>query len=172
MLRGLALVFVIAISVAIFSLPEDLAERLKDFGYPGIFLLSLLTNATLVLPAPGLLLVFSFGARFAPFGVALAAAAGATVGEVSGYLAGFSGQAVVERSERMQQLEGWMKKNGPLTIAILACIPNPLFDFAGILAGALKMPLPTFMFWVFWGKLVKMLIVAYAGAGILNLPVF
>lgn len=156
--------------MVIIQLPADVAEKLQGFGYPGIFLLSLLTNATLVLPAPGLLLVFSFGARFSPLGVALAAAAGAAVGELSGYLAGFGGQAVLERSSRMDKLEGWMRRNGPLTVAVLACIPNPLFDFAGILAGALKMPMRTFLFWVFWGKLVKMLVVAYAGAGLLKLP--
>ncbi|MBI3159963.1 MAG: VTT domain-containing protein [Chloroflexi bacterium] len=169
-LRGLALVFVIAISVAVFLLPESEAERLRNYGYPGIFLFSILANATVILPAPGLLLVFSFGARFHPLGVALAAAAGAAIGELSGYLAGFGGQAVFERADVYARLEGWMRKNGPLTVMALAFVPNPFFDLAGMAAGALRMPVRSFLFWVFWGKLLKMILVAYAGAELAALP--
>ena len=38
------------------------------------------------------------GAIFNPIGVAVAAGLGAAIGELSGYLAGFSGQGVVERA--------------------------------------------------------------------------
>jgi uncharacterized membrane protein YdjX (TVP38/TMEM64 family) len=59
-----------------------------------------------------------------------------------------------------------MKKNGPLTIFLLAAIPNPLFDLAGLVAGALKMRLATFMLWVWLGETTKMFIFAYAGSSL------
>src|SRR5688572_31197479 len=90
-----ALIFVIALTVYIYSI-RDRAEELAQYGYPGIFLLSILANATIVLPAPGLAIVFAMGGVFSPIGVGLASGAGATLGELSGYLAGFSGQAVIE----------------------------------------------------------------------------
>jgi uncharacterized membrane protein YdjX (TVP38/TMEM64 family) len=161
--RILALVFVIAISVYIFSI-RDKAEQLSAYGYPGIFLLSLLAYATVLLPAPGVAVVFTMGAVFNPFGVALAAGAGAALGEMSGYLAGFSGQSVIERANIYNRLSQWMRRNGPLTVLILSAIPNPFFDLAGVAAGVLKMPLRQFLFYCWIGETLKMTLFAFAGS--------
>lgn len=168
--RIIALLFVIAITIGILYLPEEQVEKLEGWGYIGIFLLSILANATVIIPAPGLLFVFSLASRFDPLWVGVAAGLGATLGELSGYLAGYSGQAVIENQKRYDQLVGWMEKNGPLTVAILAFIPNPLFDLAGMIAGILKMPVIRFLFFAMIGKIPKMLLTAYAGAGVLNAP--
>jgi membrane protein YqaA with SNARE-associated domain len=168
--RILALTLVIAISVYTFSI-RDQAEELARYGYPGIFLLSILANATVLLPAPGVLFVFAMGAIFHPAGVALAAGAGAALGELSGYLAGFSGQAVIERVEIYERLRDWMQSHPRLisiTILVLAFIPNPLFDLGGITAGTLRMPVKRFLFWCWIGKTLKMLLFAYAGASSVN----
>lgn len=161
--RLLALIFVIAISVYIFSI-RDQAEQLAVYGYPGIFLISLLAYATVLLPAPGVAIIFAMGAVFHPFAVALVAGSGATLGELSGYMAGFSGQAVIERANIYERLIVWMKRNGPLTILILSALPNPFFDLAGVAAGALKMPVWRFLIWCWIGETIKMTIFAYAGA--------
>jgi uncharacterized membrane protein YdjX (TVP38/TMEM64 family) len=161
--RILALLIVIAISVYVFTI-RDQAEQLAVYGYPGIFLLSFLAYATVILPAPGVAVVFTMGAIFNPIGVALAAGAGAALGETTGYLAGFSGQAVIERYDLYERLTRWMIKNGPLTVLVLSAIPNPFFDLAGITAGALKMPWKRFLFWCWTGETFKMLIFAYAGS--------
>ena len=42
--------------------------------------------------------------------------------------------------------------------------PNPLFDLAGMAAGALRMPVAKFLLWAWIGKTIKMLLFAYAGA--------
>jgi uncharacterized membrane protein YdjX (TVP38/TMEM64 family) len=165
--RWLSLLGVIAISILIFSL-RDRAEQLAIYGYPGIFLLSFLAYATVILPAPGIWIVFAMGAVFHPLGVAVAASSGAALGELSGYLAGFSGQAVVERAELYKRYSVWMQKNGPLTVFVLAALPNPFFDLAGIAAGALKMPIRRFLFWCWIGETVKMLYFSYAGAASLD----
>jgi uncharacterized membrane protein YdjX (TVP38/TMEM64 family) len=168
--RVLAFLVVAAISVGIFLLPEEQIEALESWGYVGNFLIAVITNATVILPAPGILVVFSLGARLNPFWVAITAGLGATIGELSGYTAGFSGQAVIPDVAVYERLVGWMRTRGGIVIFILAAIPNPLFDFAGIAAGALKMPLTKFFLWVSLGKIAKMAIVAYSGAGILNIP--
>lgn len=165
--RILGLLIVIAISVYVFSI-RDQAEQLALYGYPGIFLLSFLAYATVILPAPGVAVVFTMGAILNPLYVALAAGAGAALGETTGYLAGFSGQAIIERHDIYEKLTRWMVKNGPLTILVLSAIPNPFFDLAGIAAGALKMPWRRFLFWCWTGETFKMLIFAYAGSTALN----
>lgn len=166
LIRLLAFVLVVVLSIFIFTI-RDRAEELAVYGYPGIFLISILANATVFLPAPGVALVFALGGVFPPFGVALAAGAGATIGELSGYLAGFSGQAIVENASRYQSVTDWMNVNrryAYFAVLVLAFIPNPFFDLAGIAAGTLKLPLGPFLFWVFIGKALKMLLFAYAGA--------
>jgi len=168
--RVLAFILVITISVATF-LFRDQARQLAQFGYPGIFLLSFISNATVILPAPGILFVSIFGAVFQPFWVAIAAGAGAALGEMVGYMIGFSGQGLAERSENYLRLLDWMTNHRPLinlVIMALAFIPNPFFDLAGIAAGTLKIPIPTFLIFTFIGKTLKMLLFAYAGASSLN----
>ncbi len=163
--RAGMLVFVIAITLYVYSI-RDQTEQLQRYGYPGLFLLSILANATIILPAPGLAFVFGAGtlSALSPLGVGLTAGAGATLGELSGYLAGFSGQTIIENRALYDRLEGWMKRYGPWIIAGLAFIPIPFFDLAGIAAGALKMPVHHFLGWCALGKIPKMLLVAYAGA--------
>ena len=172
LLRILAIAAVVAISLAIISLPEEQIERLEAYGYPGLFLLSIISNATVLIPAPGWLIVISMGARFSPLGVALVAGSGAAIGELSGYAAGFSGQAVVQDNRMYQRMVGWMERNGRLTVLLLAFLPNPFFDLTGIAAGALKMPISRFLFWCWIGKIGKMLFFALTGAGIFQLPYF
>lgn len=167
LLRAGALVLVVAISVYIFSI-RDHASSLSRYGYPGIFVLSFLAYATVLLPAPGVAVVFTMGAVFHPVGVGLAAGAGAALGELSGYLAGFSGQAVIERAELYERLARWMGRSGPLTVLVLSAVPNPFFDLAGVAAGALKMPVLKFLFWAWIGETIKMMLFALAGEGSLG----
>lgn len=160
--RWLALIFVIGLSVVLFLNRESI-QYLEQFGYFGIFLASLLTNASLILPVPGVLITSAMGAVFNPFFVALAAGGGATIGEISGYLAGFSGQKVIEKAKWHDKLEQWMRKYGDWTILVLAFIPNPAFDVVGIMAGVMKIPLYRFLIFCFVGKVLKMLVFAYGG---------
>jgi len=163
LLRALSLLAVIGISVFVFSIREDVA-KFEAYGYPGIFLIALLTNATVLLPAPGLAVVFAMGSVFNPLGVAVAAGSGAALGELSGYLAGFSGQAVIERMDIYEKIMPWVQKYGTFAILILASIPNPFFDLAGIAAGVTKIPVKKFLFACWIGQLIKASAFAYAGA--------
>ncbi len=162
-LHVLAFVVVVAVSLYIYTI-RDQARRLAAYGYPGIFLVSVLANATVLLPAPGVAFVFAMGSILNPAIVALAAGAGASVGELSGYLAGYSGQNVIQRLPIYARIHGWMKRYGVWTVFVLAAVPNPFFDLAGMAAGALKMPLSKFVLPCLAGKIVKMLVFAYTGA--------
>jgi uncharacterized membrane protein YdjX (TVP38/TMEM64 family) len=73
---------------------------------------------------------------------------------------------MLDKSEKVRKLSAWMKKNQYWTIFLLALIPNPLFDMAGFIAGASRMPLWKFLACCLMGKILKMLAFAYLGAGI------
>ena len=163
--RCLIVIGIVVIIILLFLYKDEIQE-LQNYGYAGIFLVSIAANATIIIPLPGVVLTTTMGAIFHPLGVALSAGLGATLGELSGYLAGFSGQAVLENSERYERLLNWMQlhqRSAYLAVAVLAFIPNPLFDLAGMAAGALKFPLWKFLLPCAVGKVLKMVLFAYAG---------
>ena len=165
--RILAFVFVIGITVLLYSLRHEI-HRFRAYGYPGIFIISLLSSATVFIPIPAVLITSAMGAIFNPFWIAMASGVGAGLGEMTGYLAGYSGQAVIERRGWYERVEMWMKQYGNVIILVLAFIPNPLFDMAGITAGALKLPWYRFLGWCLAGKILKMLVFAYGGFTVLK----
>jgi uncharacterized membrane protein YdjX (TVP38/TMEM64 family) len=161
-LRVLALLTVIGITVYIYSI-RDHAQDFAILGYPGAFIIALMANATVLLPAPGVAIIYAMGAILNPLGVGLAGGVGGALGELSGYLAGFSGQAVIENAKIYQRIQPWVQKYGGWAILILSAIPNPFFDLAGIAAGAIKMPMWKFLWFCMAGQIVKMTMFAYAG---------
>jgi hypothetical protein len=69
---------------------------------------------------------------------------GATVGEISAYAAGFSGQAVIG-GRQYANIVPWMRR---FRRRRSCWQPYPiLFDLAGMAAGALRMPIVPFLFW-------------------------
>lgn len=162
LLRIIALLVVVAITIYIYSIRDNVKE-FAAYGYPGIFLIAMLANATVFLPAPGVAVVFAMGNIFNPLGVALAAGTGGALGELSGYLAGFSGQAVVENAKTYRRIQPWVVKYGGWAILVLSAIPNPFFDVAGVAAGIAKMPLHRFLIACWIGQLIKMGLFAFAG---------
>jgi uncharacterized membrane protein YdjX (TVP38/TMEM64 family) len=169
--RAFILIGVIALSVYLFIIRDQL-KNLQGYGYVGIFLVSIVSNATILIPIPGIAVTYAMGTIFNPFGVGIAAGSGAALGELTGYMAGFSGQAVIERAHKYYRLLEWMTKHrrlSDLVIMVLAFIPNPFFDLAGMASGALKVPLWRFLFWVWLGKVMKMMVFAYAGAASIKL---
>lgn len=159
----LAAVMVLTILLLVF---RDQIQHLEAYGYPGIFLLSILTNATVLIPLPGVVFTSAMGAVFDPFWVAVASGSGATLGELSGYMAGVGGQVWLTNLDWYKRLEYWIRKYNHWPIILLAFIPNPLFDMAGFIAGAGKVPLWKFLLFTWIGKIAKMLMFAYLGAGI------
>jgi uncharacterized membrane protein YdjX (TVP38/TMEM64 family) len=164
----LVLILVIALTILLFVFRNEV-KRLGVYGYPGIFIISIISNATIIIPIPGILITTAMGAVFNPLGVALAAGAGSAIGELTGYLAGFGGQVIIEKKDWYERVMKWMKKYGDVTIFTLSLIPNPLFDLAGMAAGTLKLPVWRFLLACFLGKFLKMLIFAYFGARVMNL---
>src|SRR5512135_364795 len=124
-LRIAALLFVICLTVALFLYRKQLSIWIKEIpsfsilAYPMIFLVSILANATIILPVPGVVLTAELGTVFNPLLVALSAGAGAAIGELSGYLAGFGGRGVIENRKWYDRVVKWMSKYGDITILVM-----------------------------------------------------
>jgi len=162
--RIVALLLAVGISAIVLFFREDLA-RLATYGYLGIFLVTLLSSATVVVPVPGLALVFAAGASFNPLLVGLAAGLGAGLGELTGYLVGYSGRGVVENRENYGRIRRWMDRYGAWVILVMSAVPNPVFDVAGITAGVMRIPVGLFLLAACAGNVFKATVAAFAGAG-------
>ena len=169
----LTLLLVIASTVSIFLIygrhPQMLVE-LKNYAYWGAFLISLIGNAAIILAAPVLPLLSAIGAvlypvtgMVGPVIVGLAGGVGAGIGEVTGYLLGYSGRGVVEKVELYNRLAGWLNRWGALTIFILSIVPF-FFDLVGIAAGAFRFPLWKFFLLCWLGRTILYLGVVLASA--------
>jgi uncharacterized membrane protein YdjX (TVP38/TMEM64 family) len=163
LLRGLGLVSVAVITLMI-ALNRDRIGDFATLGYAGAFFAMLASNATLILPAPGLVIVFALGSSLNPALVGVCGAAGATLGELTGYVTGFSGLAIMKNTRVANRIKYWMDRNGSLTIFGLSIFPNPFFDLAGLMAGASRMPVWKFLIMAFLGKSIQSITIALAGA--------
>ncbi|MCJ7739676.1 MAG: VTT domain-containing protein [Anaerolineae bacterium] len=168
LLRFAGLILGVGITIVVYLL-RDRLQDVKEYGYAGLFLISILGNATIVLPVPTMMAAFVGGGVLNPVLVGVISAAGATIGELTGYLAGVGGQAIIENRALHERIERWMDRYGLFALFFLAAIPNPFFDVAGIIAGMSGVPVTTYMLVVWAGKIVKFVLIAYLGAGSIGL---
>jgi membrane protein YqaA with SNARE-associated domain len=178
----LVLLLFLAVSVALFFFGRDpeLISRLEGYGYFGVFLLSLIGNASILLPGivlsllTGLGIIFySVGGLWAVVMVGLAGGAGAAIGELVGYIVGYTGRGVVEKSKLYWRLVGWVKRWGALAIFFFAVFPF-FFDLVSLAAGVLRFPLWKFMLFCWLGRTILYVgFLALAALGVhLVLPYF
>lgn len=166
-LRPLLVMLVLAVVLGLFFFQKthpDIVDEWKNYGYLGAFLASLIANASIILPIPGLLIIFSLGGILNPLLLGLSSGIAAAIGETTGYLAGYSGQAIAKRSEKYETMVTLTKKWGTLAVFIFTLIPFLPFDIVGITAGILR-----FRFWKYFlicwvGRTMLYAFVAWAGA--------
>jgi len=167
-LKGALLVlFVLAFVAIAYSIAAggDVEGLIRTYGYVGVAFVMFVSSATIILPAPGLAVVFTAGAFLNPYLVGLFAGIGAALGELTGYLAGYGGREVLDdmTGRRVKGVQKWMEKNGFVTILIFALFPNPVFDLVGIAAGSMKYDWKKFLLAALIGNVIKATSVALAG---------
>ncbi len=151
-------------AAAVFAVAKgpDLAS-LAAFGYPGIAILMFLASTTIVLPAPGFAAVFAAGTVWNPLLVGVFAGVGAATGELTGYVLGMGGGAVLHTRDgtHWKRMRGWLEKYGVVAILLIAFIPNPFFDVMGVVAGSLGYSMRKFWISCAIGKTFKYAAIAY-----------
>ena len=142
---------------------EDDLKQFAEYGYLGVFLVTLVSSLSVLLPLPGTVVVLAAADIWNPALVAIVAGIGGAIGEISAYMLGYGGRAVIapEKSERYKQAEMWMKRRGGFAIFLFALIPFLIFDFMGIAAGVFRYPLKKFLFFTLLGRLPRSFIEVY-----------
>ena len=135
----------------------------RTLGYAGVFLLALIGSSTVLLPIPHLAFTFAMGAVLNPWLVGLAAGAGDALGEITGYVAGYAVEDLVNQRKLYTKLKHYMERNGDLTIFLLSVFTVPFFDLAAMAGGFVGYPLWRFMLATWSGKTIKACVFAWAG---------
>lgn len=139
--------------------------EVEEAGYTGVFVINLIGSASLLLPVPGAAaacIASAPGTGLHPFVIGIVAGLGQGIGEITGYLAGKSGQSLVQRNVYYERVHGWMVRCGGLALFVFALIPNPIMDLAGLAAGSLGYPLHRFLLFVVSGKVIRSIGISYA----------
>lgn len=172
----LGVVLTIAMAVAVVYYWKEM-QSLQQWGYLGVFIISILGGATVLVPVPMLAVQFALGAVLkpeigaflGPIFVGLAAGLGETLGALTIYITGHGGGAVLANSRHgriqaaYERLMCWMERRGSLTLFILSAIVNPFFYPAALSCGALRFGIKRYFFICWAGKTIKGFTVAFAG---------
>jgi membrane protein YqaA with SNARE-associated domain len=151
--------------IAYLMIPPDLAYRLGSLGYIGVFLITLISNATIVVPIPYFGLVAALSPGLSMVGVGIAGALGSVIGESVSFFVGRSGRGVVEQTRFYRWVQRQLEHPWRAFVVLfaLSAPPNPAFDVAGLTAGAMGLPYWIFLSAVFLARLVRFGIVAFVG---------
>src|SRR5947208_7602888 len=98
--------------------------------------------------------------------VGLVAGLGEAIGEFTGSAAGYGSRFIIQEKPAYARIHDWMQKRGFITMFLMSTVPNPLFDVAGLAAGAVRMPMRSFFVSVLGGKVIKNTWLAAAGVGL------
>ncbi|MFH0884085.1 MAG: VTT domain-containing protein [Candidatus Micrarchaeota archaeon] len=165
----LQIIAAIGIAAAVLYFSGDIAA-LGGYGYLGAFLIALLSSATILFPAPGWAVVIAMSAALDPIILGVVVGIGSAIGEMTGYLAGEGVRDLmssrIKESKRMEEL---VRKYDVAAIFVLAFIPNPLFDVAGVIAGSLKIAWWRYLLSCAAGRILRYILLAFLGAFTLNL---
>jgi membrane protein YqaA with SNARE-associated domain len=143
------------------------------FGYIGDFLISFLGNATILVPFPYMGVTFILGGLadqgtgeflFDPWLVGLVSGLGATIGEMTGYLIGYSGGQLIDEDQRnsFREYVNEHPRATPVVLWFLAATPIP-DDILIVPLGAAKYPWWKVVIPQFIGKTMFMTFVAWSG---------
>ncbi len=154
---------------------ESFFIGLSNAGPIGIFLLSVIINASVLFPIPilefalfasGQINLFGLGI-FSPIVFGVAAGLGAGIGELSGYFLGRGGRKILKKFNEKQAEEIFMfgkklESKGFFALILFAFFPFP-FDLVGIAAGLVKYKMHLFMLGCAIGKSLRYSLISYAG---------
>lgn len=108
---------------------NGLSQLLLQYSYFGVFLISFIGTASIIIPIPYTLLIFtlSLTGQWNSTLLIIAGGLGSALGESTGYALGYFGRRIVseERQRKMIYLVRLFDRYGPLAIFVFALTPLP-----------------------------------------------
>lgn len=149
------------------------SAKFAPTAYMVVFWTTLLCNASIIVPVAMVHISVMVAAASAwdPLLVAFVASVAGTLGELTGYYAGYLEKKIVAADgiPGYTRVTKWVDKYGPWAILLVAFQPVLPVDIAGLIAGASKMSLWKFLLSCWGGKFPKYVLFCYFGFGILRI---
>lgn len=159
-------------TVAVMIIARPWILDLGAWGYAGAFGISLLGNASVLLPAPGAAVIIMMAKDFDPLLLGVASGIGGTFGASTSYLAGMLSGKAIENNRFYRMSRRAMGRVGGLIIFLFTLAPFLPMDAASIVAGAIRYPFLRYLLVMGLAHTIKMVaitwLVANAGTDFLN----
>ena len=158
-------IFLVAFNIAVYLAPIDYGA-FTSFAYVGAFVVTLLANALIVIPIPYIPIVAHIGASAdMPWLVVVLGALASVLGESVAFLAGRAEEGLVSEHpvyKRVHRVAERPLLAGAMIFAF-AVPPNPIFDVAGLAAGAVGVRYRVFFVAVFAARLIRLAVIVWLG---------
>lgn len=146
---------------------NGLSQLLLQYSYFGVFLISFIGTASIVVPIPYTLIIFtlSLSGQWNPTLLIIAGGLGSALGELTGYALGYFGRRIIseERQKKMTYLVRLFDRYGPLAIFAFALTPLP-DDLLFIPLGIMKYKFYKAFIPSLIGKLLMIFIIVSSGS--------
>ena len=140
-------------------------SRVEQFGLIGAFIISLTSSATVVLPAPGILIILSMAEIIDPWRLGIVTGIGGGLGGGTAYMAGALGRDAMGESSRLKQrmTDLFNSKWGMVILFIGNLIPFAPGDAISAIAGISRFPILQFFIYVIIASILKMIALSWLG---------
>jgi len=158
-------IFLVAFNIAVYLAPIDYGA-FTSFAYAGVFIVTFFANALIAIPIPYIPIVAHIGATAGmPWLVVVLGALASVLGESVAFLAGRAEEGLVSEHpiyKRVHRLAERPLRAGAMLFAF-AVPPNPIFDVAGLAAGAVGVRYRVFFGAVFAARLIRLAVIVWLG---------
>ena len=139
--------------------------RVEQYGLIGAFIVSLTSSATVVLPAPGILIILSMAEIIDPWRLGIVTGVGGGLGGGTAYLAGALGRDAMGESSRIKQrmTDLFNSKWGKVILFVGNLIPFAPGDAISAIAGISRFPILQFFIYVIIASILKMIVLSWLG---------
>ncbi len=150
-------------------------QNMAGYSYLGMFFISIIGGATVIIPVPSLALQFTMGAVLHPAIIGAVAGLGTGIGGTLIYLFGRSGRRLffntdfsIQKYDNfifrwLSRLTGWTRRRGSLTVFLMSAALNPVFFPMALAIGASRLQMWRFFTMCWAGNTIKSMIIAYLG---------
>ena len=140
-------------------------QRVEQFGLIGAFIINLTSSATVILPAPGLLIILGMAEIIDPWRLGVVTGIAGGLGAGTAYLAGVVGRDAMseENKIKMRLTALFNSRWGAVLLFMGNLIPFAPGDALSAIAGVSRFPIVPFFIYVTVATIIKMIGFAWLG---------
>lgn len=153
-----------ALLVVITAMLLPLLDDIGVWGYLAAFVINAISSATVVIPGPGFAAILVMAKDLNWLALGIAAGIGGTLGEMTAYYIGTQGTEALDGHKSYVFFQKCMRNFGGPIIFGSALIPLVPIDVAGLIAGAVRYPVPKFLIYLGIGKVIMTATIMYLAA--------